>query len=123
MNAYRRWMFETFAHLYRHGSKSNIKVSRIIEFEIKLAKIMRRAKLERSTMREVSNKLNTNFSMPFNFLYHSENNSLSDNQVVVVKNFHYLKSLLVLLKRTDLTVIGILQYYNMSVLVLIFLFF
>ncbi|CAH0564671.1 unnamed protein product [Brassicogethes aeneus] len=98
LNAYRHWMYESFAHVY---SNKSVKVVKIIDFEIKLAKLMTKVRMERTTVDELSKKTRVNFGQVFEFLY----GNVTGGKIVVVKNFYYLRSLVLLLKRTDVSTI------------------
>lgn len=110
LNKYRLWICETVKYLFHNKTLKHLKAdaSRIINFEIKLAKLSVAAyKFERMSIGNLSEQTGLKWVSVFNNLLLGEFR-FNETDEILVHSTRYLNKLIYLINKTDKSVVGML---------------
>ncbi|KAH1025819.1 hypothetical protein HUJ05_010470 [Dendroctonus ponderosae] len=103
--AYKKWIFESIKLLYPASwiiQNLDDKVRKIVDFERRLAKLMSvKSGMQRNTLGRFTKKLKCDFSKAVEVLYRGMDRKIGKPATVVIKNFKYIKNLVLFMNRVS----------------------
>lgn len=108
MKSYKFWILQSIRYLYDVKQKRNIKleISKIIQFEQKLAELLERSHNEKMTFHSLQMRFPYQWEQAFKLLIVEKGMKFGKQDTLIIKNVAYFMNVFNFLQRTDPILIG-----------------